>query len=256
MAGLIAAHGRATGIAPDAKVLPVRFQALSGIPTTQVGRSIEWAVDHGATVLCLAFVGQEDLAVHESIDRAIAKNVVVVAGLGNTSSHADVFPGAYPGVVAVAGTDKDGGHATVSLTGSQAVLAAPAVRILSTYPRTISADGYATADGTSNSTAIVAGVAALIRAKYPNLSASEVIHRMTATADDKGPPGRDAEYGYGIVNPVRALTADIPPLTTSPSPNANPEPPSTGGPRPWWWLVIPVAAVALAAGFIARARRR
>jgi hypothetical protein len=61
-------------------------------------------------------------------------------------------------------------------------------------------------------------VAALVRAKYPQLSAPEVIHRLTATAIDKGPPGRDDQYGYGIVDPVAALTADVPPLTPSPTP--------------------------------------
>jgi hypothetical protein len=58
----------------------------------------------------------------------------------------------------------------------------------------------------------------LVRAKYPNLSAAEVIHRLTATATDKGPPGRDNEYGYGVINIVAALTADVPPLSASPRP--------------------------------------
>ena len=57
-----------------------------------------------------------------------------------------------------------------------------------------------------------------MKAKFPNLSGQEIYHRLVVTADDKGAPGRDAEYGYGIVNPVRALTADIAPLATSASP--------------------------------------
>ena len=66
--------------------------------------------------------------------------------------------------------------------------------------------------GTSNAAALISGVAALVKAKFPNLSGREIYHRLTATADDKGAPGRDNEYGYGIVNPVKALTADVPPL--------------------------------------------
>ncbi len=84
--------------------------------------------------------------------------------------------------------------------------------------------------GTSGATAIIAGAAALVRAKYPDLSATEVIHRLTATADDKGPPGRDDEYGYGVVNLVRALTANVPPLTPSTSPTAASD--STGAAPP------------------------
>jgi hypothetical protein len=69
---------------------------------------------------------------------------------------------------------------------------------------------------------LVSGVVALVRAKYPNLSAAEVIHRIEATADDRGAPGKDDQYGYGIVNPVRALTEDVPPLSASPSAPATP----------------------------------
>lgn len=87
-------------------------------------------------------------------------------------------------------------------------MVAPAVDIYST-----SIDSkYRKGTGTSGATAIVAGAAALIRSKYPYLPASEVAHRLTATAVDKGPPGRDDEYGYGVVDLVAALTADVPPL--------------------------------------------
>ncbi|SCG51338.1 PEP-CTERM protein-sorting domain-containing protein [Micromonospora humi] len=58
----------------------------------------------------------------------------------------------------------------------------------------------------------MAGAAALIRSKYPHLPAAEVAHRLTATAIDKGPPGRDDEYGYGVIDLVAALTADVPPI--------------------------------------------
>lgn len=85
---------------------------------------------------------------------------------------------------------------------------APAVDIYST-----SYGGkYSKGTGTSGATAIVAGAAALIRSRYPDLPAQEVAHRLTATAIDKGPPGRDDEYGYGVIDLVAALTADVPPL--------------------------------------------
>jgi hypothetical protein len=59
--------------------------------------------------------------------------------------------------------------------------------------------------------------------KFPNLSAAEILHRMEATAIDKGAPGRDPVYGYGVIDPMAALTADVPPLT-SPTPEASPSP--------------------------------
>jgi subtilisin family serine protease len=153
------------------------------------------------------------------------------------------YPAAYPGVVAVAGVDRDGYHAEISVMSRTAVLAAPAVDIMTTRARNIEPSGYGTGTGTSDATAIVAGVAALVRARFPELSAEEVIHRMTYTADDRGPAGRDAQYGYGIVNPVAALTADVPPLhpPTSDPPTTMPGR-TTGVP---WLLVLIGSAVAL-----------
>ncbi|TWJ31316.1 subtilase family protein [Micromonospora sagamiensis] len=101
----------------------------------------------------------------------------------------------------------------MSVTGREIDVVAPATDIYST-----SYDNkYARGSGTSSATAIVAGAVALIRARYPDLSATEVVHRLTATAVDKGAPGRDDEYGYGVIDLVAALTADVPPLDAQPS---------------------------------------
>ena len=120
--------------------------------------------------------------------------------------------------------------------------------------------GYLTTSGTSNATAMVAGAAALVRARFPNLSATEVVHRLTATAIDRGPSGRDEVYGYGIVNLVGALTADVPPLAT---PSASPDP-TTGaasspptGRSPWPIVGFGVVLVVVAAlGLLLVVRRR
>jgi subtilisin family serine protease len=166
-------------------------------------------------VLCLAFGnGERETKLEQAVARAIGRDVVVVAGVGNVPISSEVaFPAAYRGVVAAAGVDRSGDHAAVSVVGSEAVLAAPAVSILSTAP-----DGrYRVGTGTSDATAIIAGAAALVRSKFPKMPAVEVVHRLTATAIDKGTPGRDSLYGYGIVNLVGALTADVPPLSSSAS---------------------------------------
>ena len=180
----------------------------------------------------------------------------MVAGVGNKPESLRVgAPANIDGVVAVGAVDRTGKHAAVSVTGKEVLLCAPGVDIVSTSIN----GGYRTGTGTSDSTAIVAGVAALVRSRFPNLSATEVIHRLTATATDIGPPGRDDECGYGIVNPVAALTADVPPVARSGSssaatvPPVTPTPPATvraapptGGPR----LVL-VIGVAVAVGTIA-----
>jgi subtilisin family serine protease len=118
--------------------------------------------------------------------------------------------------------------------------------------------GYGFGTGTSDATAIVAGAAALVRAKYPNLSAKEVVHRLTATAIDKGAPGRDNVYGYGIVNLVGALTADVPPLetpATSSPPTAAPE--TDKRTNPWLFIAIGVGlAIVAGLGLLVATRHR
>src|SRR5262249_26613576 len=155
-----------------------------------------------AQVLSLSIGQEDDESIRSATAAALSSNVVVVAAIGNEGDPDNGgYPARYPGVVAVGGVDKGGNHAAVSVISPNVLIAAPAVDIASTNIRT-RGSGYGVGTGTSGATAIVAGAVALVRAKFPQLSAAEVVHRLTATADDKGAPGRDDEYGYGIVNLV------------------------------------------------------
>jgi subtilisin family serine protease len=223
MAGLVAAKGgdgnAALGIAPSAKILPVNAADENNAATTSIGAAIEWAANNGSQVINLSMGAAPSLPLRDAIVEAAKLDVVVVASVGNTSSSGEIeYPAAMPGVLAIGASTRANQHAPLSVTGPQIQLCAPGVDIEST-----SADGgYAVSRGTSPSAAIVSGAAALVRAKFPDLSAPEVIHRLTATADDIGPPGRDNECGFGIVNIVRALTAEVPPLEGEGSPAATP----------------------------------
>ncbi|RAO17642.1 Alkaline elastase YaB [Micromonospora noduli] len=215
MAGLIAAHGQggnsgALGIAPDAQILPIRDTPVDGEGKAEdLAAGIDFAVLSGADVISISSVGGAGIQLRRSIRAALAAGVIVVASSGNRPQDSAVgYPASEDGVIAVGGIDRDGKRAAVSVTGPEIDVVAPAVDIYST-----SIDGkYRKGTGTSDATAIVAGAAALIRSKYPYLPAREVAHRLTATAVDKGPPGRDDEYGYGVIDLVAALTADVPPL--------------------------------------------
>lgn len=215
MAGLIAAHGQdngtgALGIAPKAKILPLYDTPAGGDghPDT-LAQSIEYATTHGADIISISNVGSTSPRLDQAVHTALASNIVIVAAAGNRPEDNRVgYPASEEGVIAVGGVDRLGQRAPVSVAGPEIDVVAPAVDIYST-----SIDGkYRKGTGTSGATAIVAGAVALIRSKYPYLPASEVAHRLTATAIDKGPPGRDDEYGYGVIDLVAALTADVPPL--------------------------------------------
>jgi type VII secretion-associated serine protease mycosin len=236
MAGLIAAHGHgagnrdgALGIAPKAKILPIRdaIGKIQGVDKP-VAQGIRWAMQHGAKIINISQdVG--DIETLRAVNEAQKAGVLIFAAAGNTdqSDTAVSVPGGFPWAVAVAGVDATGNHAPTSVSGAEVEIAAPGVKIVSTGLK----DVWRSGTGTSDAAAIVSGVAALVWSKFPNLSAAEVLHRIEATAVDKGEPGRDPVYGFGVIDPVAALTADVPPLA-SPTPKASPSPlPSLASPQ-------------------------
>ena len=233
MASLIAAHGRpgqtgVVGIAPDAKILPVRDSDAEGRgDSTTSARAIEWAVEHGAKIVNFSRAVSPSIDLQKAIRAADEKDVLVVAASGNVGQDVvAAYPAAMPGVLAVGASDRSGQHASVSVPTKQVQLCAPGVKIEGAKPP----NRYSIGEGTSDSTAIVSGAAALVRAKFPQLSAPEVIHRLTATATDIGKPGRDDECGFGVLNIVKALTADVPPLATAPSAGASTAAPASSTP--------------------------
>jgi type VII secretion-associated serine protease mycosin len=216
MAALIAAHGRngrdgILGIAPAAKILPVKYSNHANKASSDdMTAAVEWATSHGAKVINISAAAGPAFGLIEAVDAAIKNDVVVVASIGNRSvDPIAAYPSAIDGVLAVGATDRQGRHASLSTKDSKVQICAPGVGITTAEPP----NRYADVDGTSPSSAIVAGAAALVRAKFPELSAKDVINRLTATADDIGPPGRDNECGFGLLNIVKALTADVPSLT-------------------------------------------
>jgi len=227
MASIIAGHGHGhgdgdgvLGIAPNAKILPIRNGEHNSV---YLAIAIDWAVQNGARVISISTgQGGTDSGLVAAVKRAIAADVVVVAAVGDQPRDKQVlFPAALPGVLAVGGTDRQGNRATLSVVGPEVLILAPAIDIVSD-----SYNGeYVNVSGTSASTAIVAGAAALVMSRFPKLSASQVIRRLELTALDKGSKGRDSSYGYGLLDIEAALTVDAPSVTISmPSSNVQSTP--------------------------------
>jgi type VII secretion-associated serine protease mycosin len=213
------------GIAPKARILPVRVLDAENRynDAIVVAKGVRWAVDHGARVINLSLGGNgSSAALAAALDYAFAKDVVVIACTGNVSASSDSgvwYPAREPGVIAVAGMERDDQRLwSGSITGTETVITAPATELVGARP-----GGYWKVQGTSFAAPMVAGTAALIRSRWPTMPAGEVINRIVRTAGDRGPAGRDAVFGFGMVNPTGALTAPVPavldnPLDTSPSP--------------------------------------
>jgi type VII secretion-associated serine protease mycosin len=238
MTGLIVGHGRSAddgilGIAPEAKAVPVK---VVGSDDNQLGpatnRGIAWAAQSGAKVINVSLSTGPSLGLKQAVESASTNDVVVVAGSGNRPAILQLgYPAAIPGVLAVGAVDRSGKHASFSVGGEAIQLCAPGVDM-----ETTGRNGtYVVGRGTSDATAVVSGAVALVRARFPDLNAPEVIERLTSTATDIGLPGRDDECGFGVLNIVKALTADAPSAGGTASATASPAPdgaPTTGAAQP------------------------
>jgi type VII secretion-associated serine protease mycosin len=213
MAGIIAGRGHGSGdgilgIAPAAEILPISAPVNGASSSTFMTVVVDFAIAHHAGVINMSFGSVDSDVMHEAIRKAQAADIVLVAGAGNRGESGE-YPGKYPEVLTVGAYDRNHKIDPYSITGPQVDLAAPGDQIPTTG---INPTGYGIASGTSEAAAMVSGAAALIRAKFPKLDAAEVVHRLTATADDAGTPGRDDTYGYGRLDILKALTADVAPL--------------------------------------------
>ncbi|MEU0551196.1 type VII secretion-associated serine protease mycosin [Micromonospora sp. NPDC005979] len=223
VAGLIAGRNDdkrgVVGLAPEARILPVRVldERNKYDDALIVAKGVRWAVDHGARVINLSLGGSGDSpALAAALDYAFARDVVVVACTGNLATSTDSkpwYPSREPGVIAVAGLERNSDNLwSGSITGRATVLTAPATGLVGARPT----DGYWRVQGTSFAAPLVAATAALVRSRYPDMPAGQVVNRLVVTARDIGPTGRDDRFGYGVVDPVAALTADVPPVAANP----------------------------------------
>ncbi|MFG1920469.1 type VII secretion-associated serine protease mycosin [Cryptosporangium sp. NPDC048952] len=234
IAGLNDANG-VVGIAHRAKILPIRVLDPRNEydSAATIAKAVRWAVDRGADVINLS-LGSADTAkvLTDAVAYAFSKNVVVVACDGNLSNDrgAKVWhPAREPGVVAVSGLLRTGAFWTGSLQGPETVLSAPATELTAAGLD----HGYWKVQGTSFGAPMVSATAALIRSRYPGMSAANVVNRLIGTADDKGPVGRDGQYGFGVVDPLGAVSEEVPvvsrnPLLTSHATNRGGSAPSAG----------------------------
>lgn len=215
MAALIAGRGHGSGdgllgVAPRSRVMPITpiNDAL------MVSRGIKWAVDHGAKVINMSFELNDDRVIQSAVNDAVKADVVVIGGVGN--DHGPVAePAILDNVLGVGAVDRNNKVTDFSNFGPGVDLVAPGVQIPAARP----GNRYELRKGTSDASALVSGAAALIRARYPDMSAAEVIDRLTRTADDRGAKGRNDNYGYGQLDVVAALTAPRVPVkaaTTAP----------------------------------------
>jgi type VII secretion-associated serine protease mycosin len=215
VAGLIAGRevpGSAVhGLAPDAVILPIRAfqdpapgeQRDSAADSRIIGLAIRKAVGAGASVINISLTTVPTPELADAVRYALRNKVVVVAAAGNTiqvPDGVDAYPAAYEGVIAVASLAEAGNRLDSSVIRDYIDVAAPGENIYGPAPR----GGFVGDNGTSFASAYVTGVVALLRAYRPELTPAQIEARINRTADPN-PDGKNAELGYGAVNPYWAV---------------------------------------------------
>ncbi|HYP23337.1 MAG TPA: S8 family serine peptidase, partial [Actinomycetota bacterium] len=212
------------GAAGGVSILPVKVLDRNGQGDTwQISEGIKWAVAQGADVLNFSFTGGGSDRFDDAVRDAVRRNVVIVAAAGNDGEAWPYLPRSYENVLTVAATDHAGTFAWFSNHGPLVELAAPGVDITTTARAPGAQDAYAVASGTSFSTPLVSGAAALVRSVHPDWTVDQVARRLERTARDAGPPGVDDSYGFGIVDAASALAdrrrTALPSVTGAEEPN-------------------------------------
>ncbi|WP_253914565.1 type VII secretion-associated serine protease mycosin [Streptomyces mayonensis] len=226
VAGIIAARPAQgtgfVGLAPEATIIPIKQNDAEGNGTADtLASSIRHAVDAGADVINIsqdtANAVKPDATLKSAVDYALNKQVVVVASAGNDGlggKDKTTYPASYAGVLAVASSDRNNERASFSQAGEFVGVAAPGVDMISTVP----GGGHCSDNGTSFSAPYVAAVAALLKSAYPKWTAAQIVAQIEQTAE-RSIPGHDRLVGWGVIDPVKALT-DVDPANPVESPAA------------------------------------
>jgi hypothetical protein len=210
VAGIIAASENSMGVKGlyhQARIIPVKVLGEAGQGTYEdTAAGIIWAVDHHAKIINLS-IGSYAFSnlLRDAVNYALEKGCVVVAAAGNEGVSKEMYPAAYPDVIAVSALGKNGQIWPKSNKGRYIDFCAPGEQILSTGLN----DSYVLAGGTSASAAIVSALAAMLVSEFPSVSNVFIRERIAQTAQDLGKKGRDRIYGNGQINAYMALTKDL-----------------------------------------------
>jgi len=248
VAGTVAAEDNdvgVVGVAPEAALYALKVLNEDGFGNwSDIIAAVQWCVVNEMQVANLSLGSSRDPGgtVKAAFDNAEAAGVVIVAAAGNDGKPRGkgnnvIYPARYDSVIAVAATDSDNNRASWSSTGDEVELAAPGVSVFSTWndsdsphdPQPVCDDAgvcYKYGSGTSMASPHVAGTAALViatgitDANGNGRINDEVRLRLDETADDLGDPGRDPQYGFGLVDADEAAgQVNDPPIVSITSPD-------------------------------------
>ncbi len=172
-------------------------------------QGIAYAADQGARIVNCSFGGEGASNVERDVvEYAVNKGVIIVAAAGNSGLYGSDYPAAYPHVLSVASTNQSDQRSWFSNYGPDVDVSAPGQSI---YTTDIGQD-YASVSGTSFSSPVTAGVAALVMAGFPEWTAAQIREqiRVSALPIDSLNGGFEGDIGWGRIDAYRALTVRSP----------------------------------------------
>ena len=223
-AGIAAASTNNTigiaGVAWNCQFMPVKIISENGgFFDSATAAGIVYAADNGADVISMSFTFLDSSLLEDAVNYAYGKGAFLCAAAGNQNSPVEHYPAAYENVTAVAATTQNDtrcspdewGEGSGSNYGDWVDIAAPGNQIFSTMPTYhvyMNDNGhdqnYTFASGTSASTPMVAGVAALLLSKDPLLSPDDIKMFICENVD----PYNSTEYiGSGRLNAQKVILA-------------------------------------------------
>ena len=199
------------GVNPNAKILPIDvFDRQFFATDYTIAQGILYAVEKGAKVINMSLGGPiKSPIIEEAVNKALEKNIVIVAAAGNTGDATPSYPAAYEGVISVGSTNEEKKLSNFSSFGPSIDVVAPGEDIYSTIYDYEKKSTFMSLDGTSMASPMVAGIASLLLSKYPQLTPTQVEYILEHSAQDLGAEGYDTKYGNGLVDPVKALQYKI-----------------------------------------------
>jgi hypothetical protein len=209
MAGAIAAHRRLVGVAPGVRILAIHAFSSNGADSAQATSEhillgIDWAIRKGAKIINMSFAGPDDPMLALAMQKAHDQGIILIAAAGNLGPKSPpLYPGADPNVIAVTATDAKDQLLPQANQGAYVAVAAPGVDVLEPAPN----GGFQLTTGTSVAAAHVSGIVALLLDRDPTLDSAGVRDILTTSARHHDLKGRDDQFGWGLVDPYRALQA-------------------------------------------------
>jgi len=214
------------GIAFNTTIMPIKVLGADGSGAySQVADGIYYAVDYGADIINMSLSGPAATILEDAVAYAAGYGVTVIAACGNSGAASCEYPAAYDSyVIAVGATQYDQTKSPYSSFGSSLDLVAPGGNtgvdqnsdgyadgvLQQTFADTPVDWNYWFYQGTSMASPHVAGVAALLLAKDPSLTPSQIRNILQSTAEDLGATGWDSTYGWGLVDAQAALFSILP----------------------------------------------